>query len=196
MIRPAVLVAGVACAALLMLAGCSSGDSVHPGAVPSSAGGSGATTPAADSRPRSADGAVLLASGEQADLTLPDGRTATGHIRVASVAVDPGCDNPAAQPARNGHYVIATVHAEATAALGRATPPVLPLAWALWTIRGADGAVVPGAAAILCTTDLFDATLSPGQSASGTVAFDVAATSGTVGIAVPGTTASFEWPFG
>jgi len=139
-------------------------------------------------------------AGKEAELTLSDGHTVIGRIRVTSIRIDPGCAGSGAQPAGHGHYVVADVEAAATDDLARATPSVLPLAWALWKIWGPDGEEVPDAFGngITCPADgqLFNVTLRAGQRATGQVVFDVPVTSGAIGISVPGTQAGFEWPFG
>jgi hypothetical protein len=147
------------------------------------------TTEPTTTGPDPAPSGQPLALGTEAPIVDGFSGEQVGYITVRSVAVDPGCSNPAAGPPENGHFLVVDL----TLGVYEDADDSFSLTGLEFEVEGPDGETESGVgstfAALGCDADRQTSTLAdirPGYEYEGPIVLDSAHTSGTLVFAPPG----------
>ncbi len=204
---------GAAALALtLSLAACSAG------AAPTDSGRTPDTAPVATEQPTptptptedagdgefgpqvtSARGNLIKDVGQLAGLSSADGETVVARFVVTDIVLDPACTSGYVSAPQNGHFLGIHLNVETTPELINESYPAVSFTQYDWQAYDAEGKRLndPNGNAYSCrdTAEELPMSIGPGQSVSGWITLDVAATNGIVVLAPGGSPVGWEWSY-
>lgn len=123
----------------------------------------------------------------------------TSRFAVTDIVVDPECTSGFPDAPANGHYLGIHLNVETTPQLADDEFPWLSFTQYDWQAYDAEGKrlndPVGNAWSCLDTGQQLPSQIGPGQSVSGWIVLDVAATSGSVVLAMGGSPTGWEWAY-
>lgn len=123
----------------------------------------------------------------------------TSRFAVTDIVIDPECTSGFADAPANGHYLGVHLNVETTPELAEDDFPWISFTPYDWQAYDADGKrlndPVGNAWSCLDTGEQLPSQIGPGQSVSGWIVLDVAATNGVVVLAMGGAPTGWEWTY-
>lgn len=197
----------------LGLAGCSAPASTVAGTT-TDTGKTPDTAPVASSTPtptptvasefgeqvKSSRGNLVKQLGQLAGTSSSTGAdTETSRFAVTDIVVDQPCDSDYPESAQNGHFLGIHLNVETTPELADDAFPTVSFSEYDWQAYDADGKrlndPIGTAWSCLSTAQQLPVDIGPGQSVSGWIVLDVAATTGIVVLAPAGSAVGWEWSY-
>lgn len=186
--------------AALILTGCSAPAASPQPSAPSvesattSSPTASATATAAATR--SARGNLIKKMGQPAGFTSDDGGTQAATFVIKSIAPIK-CTEPYAQPAKNGHFLAATVDLQTFPVLADSSSPMVMMQSPNWKFIASNGTTFNadlGGNSYGCIpeAEMIPGRVGPGEKVTGKIVFDVPATTGILAFGVNGGT-DWEW---
>ncbi|MFE4230341.1 DUF4352 domain-containing protein [Arthrobacter sp. NPDC056886] len=143
---------------------------------------------------KSARGNLIKTMGQPAGFTSDDGTTQAATFVIKSVA-PVKCTEAYAQPAKNGHFLAATVDLQTFPALESISPVMMQSPnWKFIASNGTTFNADLGGNSYGCLpeAEMIPARVGPGEKVTGKIVFDVPATTGILAFGIDGTT-QWEW---
>lgn len=190
----------------LGLTGCGAPASTDTGKVPDTAPVATSTptpTPTAESefgeQVKSPRGNLVKQLGQLAGTSAGPEDTVTSRFAVTDIVVDQPCDAEYADAPQNGHYLGIHLNVETTPELADEEFPWVSFSSYDWQAYDADGKrlndPIGNAWSCLDSAQELPSEIGPGQSVSGWIMLDVAATTGVVVLAPLGSPVGWEWSY-
>ncbi len=190
----------------LILAGCSPAPPDDTGKTPETA--PVASADPTDAQPeaqasaepaKSSRGNLVKQIGELAGTTSIPSGVVTSRFAVTDIVVDPECTSGFADAPANGHFLGIHMNIETTPELADEAVPFMLFGPYDWQAYDGEGKRLndPMGHAWSCfdSGQLLPAQIGPGQSVSGWVVLDVAATTGSVVMTMAGGATGWEWSY-
>lgn len=198
-------ITSTALALTVLLAGCSSSGPVDTGKTPE-------TAPVAESTPTpdapesefgtsetSSRGNLIKQIGQLAGTTSLASDVTTSRFAVTDFVLDHPCTSGFADPPANGHYLGIHLNVETTPELAAENYNWISISGYDWQAYDADGKRLndPQGNSWTCLADgeRLPTQIGPGQSVSGWLVLDVAATTGVVVLTMGGDSTGWEWAY-
>lgn len=125
--------------------------------------------------------------------------TVTSRFAVTDIVVDQPCDSGYSESPQNGHFLGIHLNVETTPELADDAFPTVSFSEYDWQAYDADGKrlndPIGAAWSCLSTAQQLPVDIGPGQSVSGWIVLDVAATTGIVVLAPAGSAVGWEWSY-
>lgn len=162
-----------------------------------------ADTPAPDSEfgetKMSSRGNMIKQIGQLAGTGISGDASVIGsRFVVTDIVLDPKCDTGWADPPANGHYLAVHLNVETTPELAQSDYPEVWFTAHDWQAYDPDGKrlndPVGNAWSCMSEASTLPESIGPGQSVSGYIVLDVAATTGAVAL-VMGPSVGWEWEY-
>jgi hypothetical protein len=159
------------------------------------------TTPASEfgDQVKSTRGNLVKEIGQLAGTSALDSDVVTSRFAVTDIVVDPECTSGFADTPTNGHYLGIHLNVETTPELAEDAFPWISFTGYDWQAYDAAGKrlndPVGNAWSCLDSTQQLPSQLGPGQSVSGWIVLDVAATNGAVVLTMGGSPTGWEWAY-
>ncbi|MFF2488040.1 hypothetical protein ACFVSU_16665 [Microbacterium sp. NPDC058062] len=144
-------------------------------------------------------GNLVKQIGQLAGTSSLASEVVTSRFAVTDIVLDPECTSGFADTPTNGHYLGVHLNVETTPELAQEEFPWISFTQYDWQAYDADGKrlndPVGNAWSCLDSGQQLPAQIGPGQSVSGWIVLDVAATNGFVVLAMSGAPTGWEWAY-